>query len=690
VSGIVGIYYSDGQVADPLMVGRMLDVLIHRGPDGAKVWCEGSVGLGHRMLHTTPESLHEVLPVSKRSADLAITADARIDNRQELMSRLECSHHPAEKVADSQLILAAYEKWGEDCAEKLIGDFAFAIWDGRQRQLFCARDPIGIKPFYYHHTTQRFVFASEIKALLCLAEIPRTLNEVKIADFLVPIFHDQVSTYYKEIVRLPPAHSMTVKCGKVRTWSYWRLDPTRELQLDSDGAYVEAFRELFTEAVRCRLRSAFPVGSTLSGGLDSSAIACTAERLLAAHRGRRLHTFSAIFPSVAADDPRIDERSFIEAVLAEGDFESHDVRADQCYPLADVTWHKDEAWPAPSLYMSRAIFRTAHEHGVRVLLSGFDGDVVVSYGYEYLQELARTGRWAHFAREAHALAERRPQMDASHYLRHYGVPYLTELACQQRWRSFALQVGEIAKYFALSRPHLFLHAGLKPVLLQPVRWAWRQIQKRTHSPSSVWGLNTAIHPVFARRMGLAQRIQAAEALELAGANPLRAQHMLALTDGRFEYVANVFDHTASTFALEQRYPFFDRRLMEFCLALPFDQKLRHGWSRAIFRRAMEQILPPTVQWRVSKGNLGVNVRRRLLEERHILEDVIVRDPGVIEPYIDVSALRAAYRRYLSQPTAASEEDLFTIFLSVNLALWLRHAERSRTTDGAMHRETVSF
>jgi asparagine synthase (glutamine-hydrolysing) len=136
----------------------------------------------------------------------------------------------------------------------------------------------------------------------------------------------------------------------------------------------------------------------------------------------------------------------------------------------------------------------------------------------------------------------------------------------------------------------------------------------------------------------------------------------------------VFDHTAAMFSLEPRYPFFDRRLMEFCLALPFEQKLQNGWSRSILRRAMESILPPTVQWRMDKGNLSVNVRRRLLEERETLDGVILHDPGVIKAYVDVSALRDTYRRYLSQPVQSiSEIDLFTIFLSVNLALWLRQS-----------------
>ncbi|NES85389.1 MAG: asparagine synthetase B, partial [Moorea sp. SIO2B7] len=163
MSGIVGIYYLNQEPIDRENIGQMLDILAHRGPDGADIWCEGSVGLGHRMLWTTPESLLEKLPLVNHSKNLVITADARIDNREELIVALELNDRPAEKITDSQLILAAYEKWGEQCPEKLLGDFAFAIWDKHKQILFCARDHVGVKPFYYYHQSgQGFIFASEI------------------------------------------------------------------------------------------------------------------------------------------------------------------------------------------------------------------------------------------------------------------------------------------------------------------------------------------------------------------------------------------------------------------------------------------------------------------------------------------------------------------------------------------------
>ena len=358
MSGIVGIYFLDGRPVDRMVLERMTESIAHRGPDRAGMWNRGSVGLGHRMLWTTPESLHEQLPlvnpvrlgsrvglssygVNERGK-LILTADARIDNREELMAALDLTGDPEREISDSELILSAYERWGECCSEKLLGDFAFAIWDGRRQHLFLARDHFGVKPIYYYRSSRVFVFASEIKALLCVPEVPRRLNEARVADYLVPMMDDRVVTFYKEIFRLPPGHSMIVGREEVPARPYWALDPSHEVRYRSDGEYAEAFCQLFTEAVRCRLRSAFPVGSMLSGGLDSSSVVCMARALLRENGNQRLHSFSAIFEDV----PECDERPFINAILAQGGLEPHFVHADRISPLADldrVFHHEEEA-----------------------------------------------------------------------------------------------------------------------------------------------------------------------------------------------------------------------------------------------------------------------------------------------------------------------------------------------------------
>lgn len=221
------------------MMGR----LAHRGPDGAAAWLEGSAGLAHCRLRTTPESLDERLPLTGAGGSLVLTADARLDNRTDLAAALGCE--PA--TTDAELLLAAYLRWGPQAPEYLLGDFAFAIWDAQRQRLFCARDHLGVKPFYYHHNPGRlFCFASEIKALLALPQVPAELNEVRVADYLLPMLEDQEITFYRQIVRLPPAHRMTVTRRGACLERYWALDPEREIR----------------HALRSRLRPSVPSRSS--------------------------------------------------------------------------------------------------------------------------------------------------------------------------------------------------------------------------------------------------------------------------------------------------------------------------------------------------------------------------------------------------------------------------------------------
>jgi asparagine synthase (glutamine-hydrolysing) len=646
MSGIVGVYYLDGRPVDRTNLEEMVEILAHRGPDGADVWYRNSVGLGHRMLWTTPESLTEKLPLTNRTGDLVITADARIDNRDELITMLGLTGRPPGEITDSELILAAYEKWGEHCPERLLGAFAFALWDGRKQAMFCARDHFGVKPFYYYSSGRVFVFASEIKALLCLPEVPRRLNEVRVADYLTSMFDDTAITFYQDILRLPPGHRMTVSCEGAQLQSYWSLDPSREIRLGSDEAYAEAFRELFTEAVRCRLRSALPVGSLLSGGLDSSSITCVARQLLAQNGRDRLPTFSAIFDEVTD----CDERPFINKVLAQGGFKPHYVHGDQLGPLTDldrVLWHQDEAFYAPNLFMTWRLYGSAKERGMRVLLDGFDGDTTVSHGFGYLKELARAGRWLTLAVEMRGL-------DRVFNTSSWGVIW----SCMRAYRLDPM----ISRSRALRLVQRIWRALLRRVLRG-------RNQSADRPPGSA-----ILNPDFVQRIGLTERYQAWRQTQPGSAQDERERHYRAITQGIQPFALEVLDKAAAAFSIEPRYPFWDKRLVEFCLALPPEQKLHRGWSRIVLRRAMADILPVQVQWRRDKMNFFPNFSRGLLTfEQKRLDELILNGSGVIEEYVDITALREVYARFVSRESQEKPQDVFAIWKAVSLALWLRLA-----------------
>lgn len=669
MSGIVGIYYLDGRGVDPVDLGKMVDVLAHRGPDGAEVWHQGCMGLGHRMLWSTPESLDEQLPMVAQQGALVLTADARIDNRDELISALGLKSRPVPEISDSELILAAYEKWGEDCPQYLLGAFAFAIWDACRRQMFFARDHLGVKPFYYFHQPgQMFVFASEIKALFTLVEVPRRLNETMIGDYLVPLFEDKEITFYQDIFRLPAAHTMTISPDAVWSNQYWELDPQQELRFESDEAYTDAFRELFFEAIRCRLRTAFPIGSSLSGGLDSSSVVCVARDLLAEMGQDQLHTFSYIYDDV----PQCDERDFIEAVLQQGGLVSHFLHGDQHSPLVDsdqVMWHFDEAVVGPNLYLPWGLSRAAQQKNIRVLLDGFDGDTVISHGDFYLTELVYNRQWRELAKNSTELAQNF-DYPTTKILQDYGLGPLLKQAQRWQWLTYANDVNEISRYFNVSRRRLW-KLGLKSATA-PLQQLWSQNGADKNKNG------VPIKPEFAQQIGLETRRRA---LDLSETNPPQTQkeeHWLSLTTGGLAYVLELSDKAAAAFSIESRHPFMDKRLVEFCLALPAEQKLSQGWTRNILRRSLVRILPEQVRLRNNKANLEDNFVYTLLKyERERVDNLILTDSDIIEKYLDLNMVRAAYQRLTSSKKYDSK-DIMTVWKAVNLAMWLHYVDLSPT------------
>jgi asparagine synthase (glutamine-hydrolysing) len=452
-------------------------------------------------------------------------------------------------------------------------------------------------------------------------------------------FEDRVITFYRDILRLSAAHSLTINCANKLNKCYWSLDPQGEVRLKLDTEYVEVFRKTFIEAVRSCLRSDFSVGSTLSGGLDSSSIACTARHILAEKGNQQLHTFSAIFPSLPQRDLiKIDERRYIEAVLTTGGFVPHYVRADWVSPLVDlerVLWHQDEAVFGPGLYMHWALYKAAHKQTVRIFLDGIDGDTVISHGLEYLTDLTRKGRWRTLFTEASLLAARSP---------------LSISARQIIWRQ-----------------------GFRPLMPEAVMH-FVQRARGNNVPPCRELTNPLINPAFAQRISLASREQHLLRDRPARQHSAKEAHWLGLRSGLFQRVLELSDKAAAAFQLEPRYPFFDRRLIELSLAIPPEQKLKQGWTRAIMRHSMADILPDEVRWRFGKANLGSNFKRRLLDyERDTLNRIIFEKAHIIEDYVNVSELRTAYQQYSTQ-AKLDDKLVLAIYSVITLALWLDRSD----------------
>ncbi len=582
VSGIFGLFNQDGAPVSDGELGNMASLLERRGPDRTGQWRDGAIGLGHTLLTTTPEAVFERLPLKHAETGCVITADVRLDNRAELLAALDIEAR-APSIGDAEIILTAYLAWGEGCVERLLGDFAFAIWDPRRRTLFCARDHFGMRPLYYHHTPGRFLaFASEPKAILVLPQTPYRINEGRIADFLVTQLEgiDKTSTFFEEVYRLPPAHSVSVTPERMQIRRYWTLEPGEELRLRSNEAYAEAFLEVFTEAVRCRLRSHGPVGSMLSGGMDSGSVVAVAKDVLADQGRGPLPTFSALGP----DPETCVETRTIHAALTMDGLKPHLIRhdrLDELLPeLEGLTWNLDEPFDN-HMTLPRAVYLAAHRAGIKVLLDGVAGDVVLGEG-SHIARLIRRGRWRTAYREAVGQQ------------RFWGDAY-------PAWRELYRGARSAAAPNSLRRLHqLALHS--------------RRLRQRLEKNIET----SLIDRDFAQRVRLSERLRALDGYSSGGLSSAYSMERARSVDHPYVTVGRErYDRVASAVSVEPRDPFLDQRVVALCLALPGEQKLANGWPKIVLRRAMTGRLPDAVRWRTGKEHLGwaftqalIAVRRR--------------------------------------------------------------------------------
>ncbi|MBD3857931.1 MAG: hypothetical protein IFK92_15670 [Acidobacteria bacterium] len=361
--------------------------MAERSPDGRTVRCSGTVGLGHGALHTTPESLDEALPLAT-SEGLLITGDLRIDNRSDLLRDLSIDSADGREVGDAELVLRTYMRRGIETPKRLLGAFAFAIWDPRSGEMFCARDHFGAKPFVYHLSRDLFVFASEENGVLAGPGVPRRVNEARVADFLVSELEgiDHTSTFYLDLLRLPPSHILIVRRDSYRLNRYWSPDPSYELHLADDEEYVEAFHHTLQQAVGACLRSSTQPAVMLSGGIDSGAVAAFATELHQQSGGPRVQTLSAIDDEDQDCEESACIRASIEMLGARADIVNpayvRSLSPERRRSILDCGNPFDRTMTVPDL-----LYEKAQSSGARVVLDGVDGDVVMSLGGTHIAHL---------------------------------------------------------------------------------------------------------------------------------------------------------------------------------------------------------------------------------------------------------------------------------------------------------------
>ena len=355
MSGIAGIVNLDGTPVDRDLLARMTSFMSFRGPDAQDTWIDGALGFGSTLLRTTDEGG----PVFVNSGDLWVAADARIDG------------YGKTDLTDAERIVRAYETWGEDCVEHLIGDFAFAIWDRRSQRLFCARDHFGVKPFFYARAGNSFIFSNTLNVLRLDPRVSDELNEKAIGDYLESGLNQDLSTTaFRDIQRLPGGHTLSLRNGSFAIRRYWTPAVKNEIRFRDPQAYVDRFNELLTTAIRDRLRTD-RVSISMSGGLDSTSLAAVARELLP--QPAAVHAFTTVYDQLIPDE----ERRYSTLAASSLGIPIHHLTADN-YPLFAGDLDVPEPFfVSPLAGQYNDLLGLMAGNG-RVALTGYDGDALMN------------------------------------------------------------------------------------------------------------------------------------------------------------------------------------------------------------------------------------------------------------------------------------------------------------------------
>lgn len=568
--GIAGIYNLNGKPVEERLLQKMAGAMKHRGPDDEGYYLDRNIGLAHKRLSIIDLSPAGHQPMSNEDKSIWVVHNGEIYNYLELKEELKAKGYLFKTHTDTEVIIYAYQEWGENCLGRFNGMWALAIWDGKEKKLFCSRDRFGVKPFYYYFNGTVFIFASEIKALLLHPDISKEVNEGVIYDYLTLGLLDHTQeTFFKGISQLRPSHYLVLTESRgLKFQRYWDLKANKTTEDFSTriSDIATRFRELLYDSVRLRLRSDVPVGTCLSGGIDSSSIVCMANELMFKDRvivpeiiGRQQKTFTSCF-----EDRRFDERKFAEAIIKKTGAEKNFVFPDGnklWEELPSLVWHQDEPFGSTSIYAQWQVMREAAQRGVKVLLDGQGGDEVLAG-----------------------------------YLPYYYLTYLAQL----------LSGGKVLKAFSEAKKRSILsgakmeiflaHAGYNiiPFFLRKFIRDLRNIIFTGRESSALAALNSSFKIRFSER----------RSEYLKGRSNSLTNLSEALYQDIFTYslpsLLHYEDRNSMAFSLEARTPFLDYRLVEYLFSLPASLKIRDGLTKYVLREAMKGVLPEEVRLRKDK------------------------------------------------------------------------------------------
>lgn len=608
--GIFGVLGS----VDKELLSAMSKALWHRGPDDTGFFFGNKVALGNTRLSIIDiKGGHQ--PIHNENSTIWITFNGEIYNFQELRLELEIAGHKFYTHSDTEVIIHAYEEWGQDCVEKFNGMWAFAIWDSNKKQLFLSRDRLGIKPLYYFSQGSHFVFASEIKAILLDKLISRAPNDKMIYEYLTYGFHDHTEqTFFSEVKRLLPACNLMTDGNEAVIKKYWNIPFTNkeiEISNKNDNIYARRFLELFKDSVRAQLISEVPLGTSLSGGLDSSSIVCMTNQLLWVNSGAREHaaavaedrqkTFTAGFGD------KTDEREYAEAVNLQSGAEKNLV-----FPTSKRLWNdinrlvyfQEEPFLGTSVYAHWEVMKLASQK-VKVVLDGQGGDELLA-GYLV-----------------------------------YHLVFIKDLLKQRKIISFIKESVSSLDIIAPSLRYYFF-------------WSY---------PKRLKEIKALLNKEFVSEFAEAKQESALTKYE-----DLPALMYRDVTDTSLPALLRYEDKNSMAFSIESRVPFLDHRLVEYVSSLPITQKLKNGWTKRVLRNAMKGIVPEKIRKRRKKSAFATPQETWLKELGKEIKEVFASSQFRDRKYFNQKEVLKKFDEFCS---GGSKRHHDIIWRMLNLELWLR-------------------
>ncbi len=628
MSGIAGLLRFDGRNVTRHDLGRAANALRQYGPDQCEINASGSIGLVHVLMRMTPEDRFDRQPWRGASGSL-ITADMRLDNRDDVIAHIGIPRREAAAWPDSRVLLTGWEKLGDDIWPVLRGPFAVAIWDPRNRILTLARDHLGLNVVMWHKAERFFAFATMPNGLFALENVPRELSEEKLADFLVLNHADHATTIYRNVFRVLPAHAMQMKPdGSITQRRYWSPTEIKPVRLPSDLAYAEGLRECLDLAVRRQIRSAHPIGCLLSGGLDSSSVSVLAAHALA-EKNQRLIAFTGVprrgFDGQVPSGHYADESPYVDAIQnAVANIDVTYVRNDDSNDFADLERFfialEGPVRNPTNLGWVLAILRLARAQGRRVLLGGFYGNCTISWnGWSQAVAHLKRGRL---------------------------------LTAYRQWQLYYRRTS-YSRWVALRK---LLVEPLVPEQLG--NWA----DRRRHSTRiAAWQDHAAINPDFATAMAVDVRAKKVGHDFLYRVRPDERANSLAQID----YVGDWHAAEKAVTGVEVRDPTADLDVISYCFGVPPEQYLAEGIDRSLIRRAMWGLLPDMVLTNRLSGLQAPDWYEKLDGQRSELARQVAELKGspLVRRVIDLVRLERAIKNWPAGGWHTAE-----VFNEYNLAL----------------------